>query len=205
MSQIMLLIFFLSILLFSITFHEYCHAWAADKLGDPTAKELGRLTINPLAHIDPFGTVILPLTLFFLSGGSFTIGWAKPVPINPNQFKNPKKDLKWIGASGPLANLILATLLALLVHLGFPGKDLLLLGIFINLLLAVFNLLPIPPLDGSRIVASFLPPQTALNYLKIEPYGFFIVIALVYLGFFRLFLIPIVTLLFNLLGLRVSL
>lgn len=185
------LILFLTILFFSITFHEYCHGWAAFKLGDPTARDSGRLSLNPLAHIDPFGTILLPVFLLLLSGGTFAIGYAKPVPINPNHFKNPKKDIKWIGLSGPAANLALALILILLIRLNLPFSEILTLGAFLNLILAVFNLIPIPPLDGSRIVASFLPSHLARQYLKIEPFGFFIIIFLVFLGFFRWFILPI--------------
>ncbi|MCF7874856.1 MAG: site-2 protease family protein [Candidatus Omnitrophica bacterium] len=199
------IILFLAILLFSITFHEYCHGWAANKLGDPTPKDSGRLTLNPLAHIDTFGTVLLPIFLLILSRGTFAIGYAKPVPINPNHFKNPKKDIKWIGLSGPLANIFLALILIVLIKLNFPLKNILILGAFLNLILAVFNLIPIPPLDGSRIITSFLPANLTRQYLRIEPYGFFIIIFLVFIGFFRWAIIPIITFIFSLFNIQIAL
>ncbi len=186
----MLNIILIAILFFSITCHEYAHGWAAAKLGDPTAKDAGRLTLNPLAHIDPFGTIILPIILLIASRGIFTFGYAKPVPINPNHFRNPKKDIKWIGLSGPAANILIALLLVFLIKINSPLQELLFLGAFLNLILALFNLIPIPPLDGSRVVLSFLPAQLAQNYLKIEPFGFIIILFLIWSGFFRLFLVP---------------
>lgn len=203
MSSVVSLILFLAILLFSITFHEYCHGWAASKLGDPTPKESGRLTLNPLAHIDLFGTVLLPIFLLILSKGTFAIGYAKPVPINPNHFKNPKKDIKWIGLSGPAANILLALVLITLIKVNFPLKNILVLGAFLNLILAVFNLVPIPPLDGSRIVTSFLPKDLGRAYLRIEPYGFFIIIFLVFIGFFRWFILPIITFIFSIFNIQI--
>jgi Zn-dependent protease len=205
MDSLISLILFLIILFFSITFHEYCHGWAAYKLGDPTPKNSGRLTLNPLAHIDLFGTLLLPIFLLVLSRGTFAIGYAKPVPINPNHFKNPKKDIKWVGLSGPLANIFLALVLITLIKLNFPLKNILVLGAFLNLILAVFNLIPIPPLDGSRIVTSFLPPKAIHSYLQLEPYGFFIVIFLVFFGFFRWFIIPIVSFIFSLFNIKIAL
>ena len=193
-----MIVFVILILFLSITFHEFAHGWVASKLGDPTPKQSGRLTLNPMAHIDPFGTIALPILLLIVSGGSFAIGYAKPVPINPYHFKNPKKDLKLVGAAGPCANIILAIFLTLIYKVGIPVlANALILGIAINLMLAIFNLVPIPPLDGSRIVASLLPTQMAYKYLKLEPYGFFIIILLFALGFFRWFVFPLVSIIFR--------
>lgn len=195
-------LFFLLILYISITLHEYSHGWVAYKLGDPTPKESGRLTLNPLAHIDPFGTVIMPLLLIILSRGTFAFGYAKPVPINPYHFRNPKKDILWVGLSGPAANFGIALFLSLLVKLPFPAfiLEILVWGVVINLILAIFNLLPIPPLDGSRVVAALLPYRASYIYLKMEMAGFFIVVALIMLGFFDWFLFPIVRTMLSILG-----
>ena len=203
-------VFFFVILAISITFHEYAHGWVANKLGDPTPKTAGRLTLNPLAHIDPFGTIALPVMLLFVStqlGYPFAIGYAKPVPINPYHFKNPKRDMLWVGLAGPLANFIVAGVLSLMWRMNmvlFP--EVIKLGIFLNLVLALFNLIPIPPLDGSRIISSFLPNQWAYKYSKIEPYGFVIILILITTGFFRLFILPLAKEILNyLLGVGVTL
>lgn len=184
-----------SLLLVSITIHEFSHGWVAYKLGDPTAKYSGRLTLNPLAHIDPVGTIILPLMLFFASQGRFVFGAAKPVPVNFNQLRNPKRDIIWVGASGPAANFILAFILSVVLKI-IPLNDFLsviaLKLILINVILAVFNLIPIPPLDGSRIAIGLMPRNIAYKYNKIEPYGFLIVISLIYLGIFNRIIFPIV-------------
>jgi len=185
--------FLIPILLISITFHEYAHGWMAAKLGDPTPAESGRLTFNPLAHIDPFGTVILPGLLLLLSQGAFAFGYAKPVPINPYHFKNPKKDIMWVGLAGPVANFLLALVLVLFLKIGIvvlPDivNQAIVLGVMINFILGFFNLVPIPPLDGSKIVASFLPHRVACQYLKMEMIGFFLMMILIMSGFFRLFI-----------------
>ena len=185
------------ILFVSISFHEYAHGWMAFKLGDPTPKQAGRLSLNPLVHIDPFGTIILPLMLLVIStrliGQPLAIGYAKPVPINPYHFKNPKKDTALVGLAGPSINILIAVLLSLLVRMGFPlFTPAIVLGIMVNLILAIFNLIPIPPMDGSKVLTSLLPKEIAYKYFKIEPYGFFIIILLFTTGFFKWFIMPLV-------------
>ena len=184
------------ILFVSISFHEYAHGWVAFKLGDPTPKQAGRLSLNPLVHIDPFGTIILPLMLLVIStrliGQPLAIGYAKPIPINPYHFKNPKKDTALVGLAGPSMNILIAILLSLLVRIGFPlFTPAIVLGVMINLILAIFNLIPIPPMDGSKVLTSLFPKEIAYKYSKIEPYGFFIIILLFTIGFFKWFIIPL--------------
>ena len=196
------------ILFVSISFHEYAHGWMAFKLGDPTPKQAGRLSLNPLVHIDPFGTIILPLMLLVIStrliGQPLAIGYAKPVPINPYHFKNPKKDTALVGLAGPSINILIAILLSVLVKIGFPlFTPAIVLGIIVNLILAIFNLIPIPPMDGSKVLISLLPKETACKYFKIKPYGFFIIILLFATGFFKWFIMPLVnSVLYLLLGIN---
>ena len=181
----------------AMSVHEFAHGWVAYKLGDTTAKYSGRLTLNPLAHIDPLGTIILPLFLFIVSRGQFVFGAAKPVPINYSALKNPKKDIIWIGVSGPLANFIFAVLLSILWKL--ISSPLIINLIFINVILGVFNLVPIPPLDGSRILMGLLPSNLSSRYATLEPYGFIIVMLLVGLGMFDFIIWPMVILILGLL------
>ncbi len=184
-----------SLLLVAMTMHEFAHGLTAYKLGDPTAKFSGRLTLNPLAHIDPFWTVILPLVLFLSTSGHFVFGAAKPVPINYRALKNPKKDIIWIGLSGPLANLIFAFIISQVLK-SFPLSGILvqlLLNLFlINIVLALFNLIPLPPLDGSRVVMGLLPERLCRQYISFERYGFIILFALIWMGAFERFLWPMV-------------
>ncbi|MFH1577597.1 MAG: site-2 protease family protein [Candidatus Omnitrophota bacterium] len=203
MSSLASFIPFLFLLLAAMTVHEFAHGWVAFKLGDNTAKSLGRLTLNPIAHIDPFGTIILPMLVFFASQGQFIFGAAKPVPINYLALKNPKRDMIWIGLSGPAANILFAIILRL-IWSSFP-IPFNLIGIFkilitINVVLGVFNLLPIPPLDGSRVLMGLLPRGLARNYAKIEPFGFFIIMLLFVMGLFQAVVLPIVVLILNSLG-----
>ena len=194
MDIIGLLISF-GLLLIAMTIHEFAHGWVAYKLGDPTAKYSGRLTLNPLAHIDPIGTVALPLLLYITTHGRFVFGAAKPVPINFAALRNPRRGIIWVGASGPAANFLLAFLTSLVLKflpLSELGNAVLLQLVVINLVLGVFNLIPIPPLDGSRIVMGILPRQAAYRYAMIEKFGFFIVIILIWLGAFEILVWPCV-------------
>ena len=187
----------------AIVLHEFSHGYIAFRLGDPTAKIQGRLTLNPLAHIDPIGTILVPIVLVILRS-PFLFGWAKPVPVNPNYFRNPYKGMFYVAIAGPLMNIALAlgasaigrlailiTPLSLLYGRGFSAYFVqtifYLLGFFviINIILAVFNLLPVPPLDGSRVLTYFLPPEGKRVMMQLERYGFLIVLALLYLGALR--------------------
>ena len=205
---IIFIVFIIFILLYSIILHELAHGWVAYKLGDSTPKLAGRLTFNPLAHIDLIGTIILPIFLLIISKGNIALGFAKPVPINPYNFKNPKKDVMWTGVAGPLANILLALFFILLIKLDINSSFLYMIfsyGIFINLLLAIFNLLPIPPLDGSKVVASFLTPRGAYLYLKSEIIGIIAIFILIYSGFLQWFVFPIIKSIFYLVGIRFDL
>lgn len=194
----------LTLFFFAVIIHEYSHGWVAWKLGDPTAKIAGRLTLNPIAHIDPIGTIFLPLILL-LTRSPVLFGWAKPVPVDFRSLNNPKKDMVWVGLAGPGANIIFALLLSLVLKFSIflPGSLLLSVissAIIINLVLAVFNILPIPPLDGSRVVMGLLPPRFGMQYAKIEPYGLIIIFGLLYLGIIGIFIWPLVIFLARLLG-----
>ncbi len=198
LSPAMAFVFGLPVFLLSLSFHEAAHAWASDRLGDPTAREAGRLTLNPLAHIDPFGTILLPLLLLFTT--NFVFGYARPVPTNFYRLRNPFRDIIWVGISGPAANFILALAASLLLRLNiFPSgsfaRFLLVYALMINLVLAAFNLVPIPPLDGSRVVLGLLPEKYAYQYSRLEPYGFIIILVLNFLGILDLFIRPILNLL----------
>ncbi len=184
------LITLLTVLFFSIIIHECSHGYAALLCGDDTAKIMGRLTLNPLPHIDPMGTIFLPIFMLLISGGRFAFGWAKPVPINPYNFRDYKKGIFFTGVAGPLSNIILAFFIAFLFRIfNLSPRSafglLLTYGCLINLLLAIFNLIPIPPLDGSRVVSALLPPRLEASYRRLEPFGIFIVMFLFISGLFN--------------------
>ena len=194
-------------LIFAITLHEAAHAFVAHKYGDNTAKLLGRLSLNPMHHIDPFGTVVFPLisiVLGAMSGGAgFIFGWAKPVPINFSKLKSPKKDLLWIALAGPLSNLAMALIWGVLLkgtlyldnYFGVPLSLMAQAGISINVSLLILNLLPILPLDGGRILFSLLPVKQAQQYAQTERYGMWILIALLLLGGLNYIMQPLYSLL----------
>jgi Zn-dependent protease len=196
------------VLIFAITIHEFAHGWVAYKLGDPTAKYMGRLTLNPLVHIDPFGTIILPLLLVMLRIPP--IGWAKPVPVDFMSLNNPKRDMFWVGIAGPAANFTLAFLLSIAIKLApvlaqtFIGQ-IIVFAIIINVILGIFNLIPIPPLDGSRIVSAILPYKYVASYNKIQPYGFLIIILLLWSGVLRRLIYGVVLLVVRYLNVPISL
>lgn len=177
----------LFILFFSVVVHEFCHGYAAYLNGDDTARMMGRLTLNPIPHIDPFGTILLPILLLLISGGRFAIGMAKPVPINPFNFRNYDRGMLTVGIAGPASNIVIGTFLALLSRFFWNGitAQFLFIGSVINFILAFFNLIPIPPLDGSRILSVFLPGQLRYRYEHMERYGIIIVMVFVFLGGLR--------------------
>lgn len=179
--------------IFAITLHEAAHAYVANHYGDSTAKMLGRLSLNPIRHIDLIGTVLVPIVVAFATQFQFVFGWAKPVPINWQQLNNPKRDMALVAFAGPAANFIMVVFWAICFKIAIflnpqtftPALFLLLTaqaGILINLILAFINLIPVPPLDGSRIVAGFLPPRLEMNYMRLEPFGLLILLALLFTG-----------------------
>ena len=186
--------------LFAITVHEVAHGWVADKLGDQTAKMMGRITLNPIKHIDPIGTVALPLILLFI--GSFIFGWAKPVPVTWKNLRNPRRDMALVAFAGPAANLIMMIIWSILAKLviltsaaTLSSQFLLSMcgaGILINIVLMVLNLFPLLPLDGGRVLSAMLPVTWAKKYSRLEPYGLFILIALLATGVLGKIIWPII-------------
>ena len=205
-------------ILLAVILHEVSHGFVANKLGDPTAKMMGRLTLNPISHIDPFGTILMPLFLYAVTNGQFVFGYAKPVPINPVNFKNPKRDMAISAAAGPVTNLLLAAASVLLVkHMIIPLstvvpssaiatilKPLVLMleaSLFINVILAVFNMIPMPPLDGGRVLMGLLPYKQAMALGRLEPFGFIIVIVLVATHIADMIILPVISFIVGLLTL----
>jgi Zn-dependent protease len=189
------------VLLFSLTVHEMAHAWTADRLGDPTARLLGRVSLNPIVHADLIGTVVFPL--ISLASGAMLIGWAKPVPVNLRYLHHPRRDYMLVAAAGPLSNLILAVFAAIVLaivpispqtlgesNVSVPIAKLLAALVNLNVLLAIFNMLPIPPLDGGNVLAGLLPPNLAEGFNKIRPYGFVLLYALILSNGFSYIVLP---------------
>ena len=194
MPDFQTLLIYIIPLLFAITLHEAAHGWVASKLGDHTARMMGRVTLDPTKHIDPIGTIAIPLFLLISSSG-FIFGWAKPVPINFNALRNGKNGMIWVALAGPVANIVMAVCwlfimiiainmnIAVLIEMGR-------IGILVNCVLAVFNLLPIPPLDGSRVISALLPNRLAYQYNQLEQYGLYILLGLMFLGGFNYLVRP---------------
>ena len=203
MNELVLIIFQLVILILSVMVHEVMHGYTAYFLGDMTAKNAKRLNFNPLNHLDPFGSVILPLLLYLATAGTFVIGWAKPVPYNPMNLKNPKTGAGIIAAAGPVSNFIIAVFAALLLKLnmalGVMVQPIFLqIVIILNLSLMVFNLVPIPPLDGSKVLFAFLPSRYSRIQYTLERYGLWILLIFIFFGFSLT--TPIISFLYNLLA-----
>jgi Zn-dependent protease len=195
-------------ILFALTMREVAHGRMADKLGDNSARAAGRLSLNPISHIDPVGTLLVPLMMIALSSG-ILFGWAKPVPVNPSHLNNPRRDVAYVALAGLLANLVMAIMWIIILRIiqgiitdpavlkGFTSMAL--VGIQFNLFIMIINLLPLPPFDGGRILSSFLPPKAADQLAKIEPYSFFILLGLIFLGGFEFFFLPLLSFFFNIL------
>jgi len=197
MPDFQTLLIYIIPLLFAITLHEAAHGWVASKLGDHTARMMGRVTLNPIKHVDPVGTILVPLALLLMPGVGFIFGWAKPVPINFRALRSQKSGMIWVALAGPGANFLMAIGWLILAIISLKLELFILysmarVGIFLNILLAVFNLLPIPPLDGSRVISALLPGPLAYKYGQFEQYGFLILLGLMFIGGFQLFVLPIV-------------
>src|SRR5512147_340939 len=196
-------------LIFAIVLHEVAHGWVANKLGDHTARDMGRLTLNPISHIDLFGTIVMPLLLFVLTDGKMVFGYAKPVPINPYNFRNPKKDMAFSSLAGPGINIVMAIMFSFILRIVMPPLEGMIpkqswdlfafpitlmfgYGVIMNVVLAVLNMIPIPPLDGSRVVYWVLPDKQAAAYYRLEPYGTLILMLLIALGVLGRIMTPVI-------------
>ena len=200
--------------IFAITLHEAAHGYVARYFGDMTAAEAGRITANPLKHIDLVGTILVPLVILLtsklLGGGAILFGWAKPVPVNFARLRRPKQDMLWVAAAGPGINFVMAVFWAMIIQLaialesGFFSKPMMLMGaagVFINVILMALNLIPLPPLDGGRIAVSLLPMKQAMQFARLEPYGLFILLGLLFTGILGTILWPLISLLIGLIAL----
>lgn len=197
-------------LIFAITLHEVAHGFVASLFGDYTAKLSGRLTLNPIKHIDPIGTILIPLIMLYFS--NFIFGWAKPVPVDPRNMHHPRRDMAIVALAGPLSNLLMAMFWGLIAKVGFLveqgngawfGIPLIYMGsagIMINVVLGVLNLIPLPPLDGGKVLSSLLPPRAAYSFNMIEPYGFYILILLMFTGVLSNIMAPFVFFLINMIS-----
>jgi len=192
--------------IFAITLHEAAHGYVARFFGDMTAAAAGRITVNPLKHIDPVGTILVPLVILLasklLGGGMILFGWAKPVPVNFGRLRRPKQDMLWVAAAGPGMNFVMAVFWALMIQMGhalgnsFISAPLMLMGaagVFINVILMALNLIPLPPLDGGRIAVSLLPVKQAMQFARLEPYGLFILLGLMFTGILGFILCPLIS------------
>ncbi|HQR02618.1 MAG: site-2 protease family protein [Proteobacteria bacterium] len=186
-------------ILFAITLHEAAHGYAARHFGDNTAWQMGRISLNPLRHIDPLGTILVPALILLFSGGGFLFGWAKPVPVNFGRLRQPKQDMLWVAAAGPAVNCIMAMAWAMVLRgaMGAPDfvfsdalQSMAMVGIRINAVLMVLNLLPLPPLDGGRIMVSLLPPRAAWKFAQLERYGMVILLILLFTHLLDMLMLP---------------
>ena len=201
MPDFQTLLIYIIPLLFAITLHEAAHGWVASKLGDHTARMMGRVTLDPTRHIDPIGTIAIPLVLLLSSSG-FIFGWAKPIPINFNALRNGKNGMIWVALAGPGANIVMAICWLFVMIIAIKMNITVLIemgrvGILVNCVLAVFNLLPIPPLDGSRVISALLPNRLAYQYNQLEQYGLYILLGLMFLGGFNYLVRPWVELILS--------